>query len=50
MQTGVKFNVCVVCSDDYGVTDRLSELGVDPIHTGEMLTNALQNDYKVITF
>jgi len=50
MQTGVKFNVCVVCSDDYGVTDRLNELGVDPIHTGEMLTNALQNDYKVITF
>ncbi|MBS4068205.1 MAG: DsrE family protein [Sulfurimonas sp. RIFOXYB2_FULL_37_5] len=50
MQTGVKFNVCVVCSDDYGVTDRLNELGVDPIHTGEMLTNALQSDYKVITF
>ncbi|MDX9756938.1 MAG: DsrE family protein [Sulfurimonas sp.] len=50
MKTGVKFNVCVVCSDDYGVTDRLNELGVDPVHTGEMLTNALQSDYKVITF
>lgn len=50
MNTGVKFNVCVVCSDDYGVTDTLRELGVEPIHTGEMLTNALQSDYKVITF
>lgn len=50
MSTGVKFNVCVVCSDDYGVTQTLRELGVEPIHTGEMLSNALQSDYKVITF
>lgn len=50
MQTGVKFNVCVVCSDDYGVSEQLSALGVELTHTGEMLTNALQSDYKVITF
>ena len=50
MSTGVKFNVCVVCSDDYGVSEQLSALGVEPIHTGEMLTNALQSDNKVITF
>ena len=51
MQNGVKFNTCVVCSDDYGVTDELKELGVDPIHTGEMLTESLQSDeVKVITF
>lgn len=50
MQTGVKFNACVVCSDDYGVSDELSALGIELTHTGEMLTNALQSDYKVITF
>ena len=50
MKTGVKFNVCVVCSDDYGVSEQLNALGVELIHTGEMLTNALQSDYKVITF
>jgi hypothetical protein len=50
MQTGVKFNACVVCSDDYGVSKQLSALGVELIHTGEMLTNALQSDYKIITF
>lgn len=50
-QTGVKFNVCVVCSDDYGVTAQLEELGIEAIHTGEMLTHALQSDdVKVITF
>lgn len=50
MQTGVKFNACVVCSDDYGVSDKLEALGIELTHTGEMLTNALQSDYKVITF
>ena len=49
--SGVKFNACVVCSDDYGVSDELKELGVDLIHTGEMLTESLQSDdVKVITF
>jgi hypothetical protein len=49
--SGVKFNACVVCTDDYGVSAQLQELGVELIHTGEMLTNALQgSDTKVITF
>ena len=48
--TGVKTSVCVVCSDDYGVTQKLEELGIEAIHTGEFLTEALQSDWKVITF
>ncbi len=48
--TGVALSTCVVCTDDYGVTEQLRELGVDPIHTGELMTNALKNDWKVITF
>ena len=49
--SGVKFNACGVCTDDYGVSDTLKELGVELIHTGEMLTEALQSDdVKVITF
>ena len=49
--SGVKFNACVVCTDDYGVSEQLKELGVDLIHTGEMLTEALQGETtKVITF
>ena len=50
-KSGVKFNACVVCTDDYGVSEELKALGVDLIHTGEMLTQALQSeDIKVITF
>lgn len=49
--SGVLFNACVVCTDDYGVSDTLKALGVKLIHTGEMLTEALQSeDAKVITF
>jgi len=50
-KSGVNFNVCVVCSDEYGVTQKLQELNIAPIHTGEMLTQALKSsDTKVITF
>jgi len=48
-ETGVAMSTCVVCSDDYGVTSELESLGIVPTHTGEFLTHALQNDWKVIT-
>ena len=48
-QTGVKFSCCVVCSDDYNVTEKLASLGIDMTHTGEMLTSSLQSGWKVIT-
>lgn len=50
LETGVKASVCVVCSDDYGVTDQLRALGVEPTHTGELFTHALKSDWKVVTF
>ncbi|MDD2781380.1 DsrE family protein [Sulfuricurvum sp.] len=50
IESGVKASVCVVCSDDYGVTEQLSSLGIEPTHTGEFLTQALKNDWKVVTF
>ena len=50
-QTGVSFNACVVCTDDYGVSQELQNMGIELIHTGEMLTEALKSDdTKVITF
>lgn len=49
--TGVKFNACVVCVEDYGVSKELEELDIELIHTGEMLTESLQSDdVKVLTF
>lgn len=50
IESGVKASVCVVCSDDYGVSEQLSAMGIEPIHTGEFLTQALKSDWKVVTF
>ncbi|MCK9374129.1 MAG: DsrE family protein [Sulfuricurvum sp.] len=50
IESGVKASVCVVCSDDYGVTEPLRALGIEPTHTGEFLTQALKSDWKVVTF
>ena len=47
--TGVELSCCVVCSDEYGVTQKLATLGIDMIHTGELLTDELKEDWKVIT-
>jgi len=50
-ESGVAFNACVVCTDEYKVSKKLASLGVELIHTGEMLTEALKSDNtKVITF
>ena len=49
-ESGVETSACVVCSDDYGVSGKLESLGVKTIHTGEFLTHALQNEWKVVTF
>ncbi len=48
--TGVELSCCVVCSDEYGVTEKLASLGIDMTHTGELLTSALKEEWKVITF
>jgi len=50
-KAGVKFNACIVCADDYGVSEKFRSLDIDLTHTGEMLTDSLQSDdVKVITF
>ena len=48
--TGVQFSCCVVCSDDYGVSEKLTSLGIEMTHTGTRLTESLQSDWKVLTF
>ncbi|WP_295052438.1 DsrE family protein [Sulfuricurvum sp.] len=50
IESGVKASACVVCSDDYGVSEELRAMGIEPTHTGELLTQALKSDWKVVTF
>ena len=47
---GVDLSCCMVCSDKYGVTEKLAFMDIDMIHTGEILISSLKDDWKVIAF
>jgi hypothetical protein len=47
---GVELMACKACSDSYGVSDTLEQLGIDVKYMGEPLTQLLKEDQKIITF
>ena len=50
-EVGVVFKACKACSDGYGVSDKLQELGVDVKYMGVELTEYIANpDWHTITF
>jgi hypothetical protein len=49
-EMGVELYACKGCADSYGVTEKLEELGITVMYTGEALTNMLKSEeWKVIT-
>ena len=46
---GITIEACKACSDNLGVTDKLTELGVNVRYMGEVLTNYLKSGEKVLT-
>jgi hypothetical protein len=49
-KVGVKVYACKACADMYGVSDKLSKLGLEVKYMGVDLTNFIKTDCKVITF
>jgi len=47
---GVKVQACLACSDSYGVTDALREMGIEVKYMGRDLTDILKGDWKLLTF
>ena len=47
---GVRLIACRSCADNYGIADRLSDLGIEVFGTGPTLTDWLKSDSRVITF
>ena len=48
---GVELLACKACSDQYGVSARLEELGIKVIYMGEPLTQMLKSpDWAALTF
>jgi hypothetical protein len=49
-QEGVEFSSCIVCAQEYEAVETLEALNIVCNHTGELLTQALQDDsWSVLT-
>lgn len=46
---GVELMACKRCADNYNVTERLAELGVEVIYMGEPLTRYLKEGWAVLS-
>jgi hypothetical protein len=49
-EQGVELLACKGCADQYGVSAKLEELGIEVKYTGTYLTDFIKSDKKVITF
>lgn len=46
---GVELLACRACADNYGVSDRLMQLGIEVIYMGEPLTRILKDGHRLLT-
>jgi len=49
-EAGVELTACKACADQYGVSDKLTELGVDVKYMGVPLTEMLKAGWTTLTF
>jgi hypothetical protein len=49
MDSGIEVVACKGCTNAYGVTDELSNMGIEVLYIGEQFTKMLKSDWKVIT-
>ncbi len=47
---GVKVQACIVCANNYGVTDDLRKLGIEVKGMGRPLSDMLKSGWNVLTF
>jgi hypothetical protein len=47
---GVKVEACLACTDSYGVTETLRQMGIDVKYMGRPLTDLLKQGWKILTF
>lgn len=49
-EVGVELFACKACADMYGVSNKLSDLGIEVKYMGKDLTDMLQNGWMPLTF
>ena len=50
IESGVTVKACKGCSDQYGVSDTLEELGITVLYIGKELTNYIKEGRELLTF
>jgi len=48
-KAGVRLMACKACSDQYGVSEALSALGIEVLYIGETFTRLLKENHRLIT-
>jgi hypothetical protein len=46
---GITIEACKACCDNLGVTDKLTELGINVRYMGEALTDYIKSGEKILT-
>lgn len=49
-KAGVELHACKWCADQYGVSDQLSNMGIEVIYYGKALSDLVKGNWKVLTF
>ncbi len=49
-EAGIVLEACKVCTDQYGVSEKLEKMDIDVRYMGEPLTSYIKEGRKVITF
>jgi hypothetical protein len=47
---GVELYACKACADQYGISDKLTGLGINVMYTGTLLADAQKQGWHVLTF
>lgn len=50
IDAGIKVRACKGCSDQYGVSEKLEELGVTVLYIGKELTDYMKEGRYILTF
>lgn len=50
IESGVVVEACKGCSDMYGVSEKLEELGINVYYTGKVLTDYIKEGRNILTF
>lgn len=50
IDSGINIEACKACSDEYGVSNKLSALGIHVKYMGQPLTEYLKSGLRIITF